>query len=248
MTVTTASRVQGGIFTLMVVRIADPYDPALERELTEQVALSPGFFADAPVVLDLKETLGCTSADDFTALKELLARHRLIPVGVQNASTLQLRAAKAVDLAAFNAAQSNSARRAAPEPARRAAPEPMPPPAASRPAAAGRARLVTQPVRSGMQIYARGGDLIVVAPVSAGAELIADGHIHVYGVLRGRAIAGAAGDQDARIFAHRFEPELVSIAGRYLVNDAIAPESLGGAAQVALLDDRLAILPGWSKG
>lgn len=229
MTVTTASKVQGGIFTLMVVRIADPYDPALDRELAEHVALSPGFFADAPVVLDLRDCLGCTSAEDFTALRHLLRRHRLMPVGVQNASALQLRAAKAVDLAAFSGAQANGARRAAPE----VAPRP---------------RLVTQPVRSGTQIYVRGGDLVVVAPVSAGAELIADGHIHVYGALRGRAIAGAAGDRDARIFAHRFEAELVSIAGRYLVSEAIAPEHLGAAAQVALIEDRLAILPGWSKG
>jgi septum site-determining protein MinC len=99
-----------------------------------------------------------------------------------------------------------------------------------------------------MQVYAKGGDLVVVAPVSAGAELIADGHIHVYGALRGRAIAGAGGDQNARIFAQRFAAELVSIAGRYLVAEAFAPEHLDQAAQVALIDDRLSILTGWSKG
>lgn len=232
MTAMTASRVQGGIFTLMVVRIGDPFDPALECELAERVARSPGFFADAPVVLDLRDCLGCTAAGDFTLLKQLLRRHRLVPVGVQNASALQLRAAAAVDLAAFNGAQANGARRGAAEPA----------------AAAPRSRLVTQPVRSGTQIYVKGGDLVVVAPVSAGAELIADGHIHVYGALRGRALAGAAGDKGARIFAQRFEAELVSIAGRYLVSEAIAAEHLHQAAQVALIDDRLAILPGWSKG
>lgn len=249
MTVMTASRLQGGIFTVMVVRIGDPYDPALDRELAEQVKLSPGFFADAPVVLDLKDCLGCTSVADFTTLRQLLHRHRLIPVGVQNASPLQLRAAKAVDLAAFNGAQSNGSRRAAAqESPRRPPPEPAPPPPEPRASAGARPHLITQPVRSGTQLYARGADLIVVAPVSAGAELIADGHIHVYGALRGRAIAGAAGDRAARIFAHRFEAELVSIAGRYLVNEAIAPEHIGGAAQVALIDDRLAILPGWSNG
>ena len=246
MTVMMASRVQGGIFTLMVVRIGDPYDPALDHELEEQVARSPGFFAEAPVVLDLKDCLGCTAVADFTALKQLLSRHRLIPVGVQNASTLQMRAAKAVDLAPFNGAQSH-ARRAAVEPAPPAAERAPRAPAEPRVAAASRPRLVTQPVRSGTQIYVRGGDLIVVAPVSAGAELIADGHIHVYGTLRGRAIAGAAGDRDARIFAHRFEPELVSVAGRYLVSDAIEPEHLNREAQVALIDDRLTILPGWSR-
>src|SRR3984893_10354476 len=241
-----ANRVQGGIFTLMVVKIGDPYDPELERDIAEQVALSPGFFADAPVVLDLKDSLGCTSVSDYTALRQLLRRHGMIPVGVQNASALQLRAAKSVDLSAFSGA--GAARRPIERPIER------PPleraadrPAADRPAES-RTRLVTQPVRSGTQIYVKGGDLVVVAPVSAGAELIADGHIHVYGVLRGRAIAGATGDTNARIFAHRFAAELVSIAGRYLVAEAIAPEHRDHAAQVALIDDRLSILPGWSKG
>jgi len=76
--------------------------------------------------------------------------------------------------------------------------------------------VVTQPVRSGAQIYAKGGDLIVLNAVSSGAELIADGNIHVYGTLRGRALAGAAGDAEARIFVNRLEAELLSIAGRYL--------------------------------
>jgi len=225
----TATRLQGGIFTLMVVKIADPYDPLLEREIDEQVAMSPAFFAQAPVVLDLKDSLGCTAAADFTALKEMLARHQLVVVGVQNASALQLRAAQAAALPALKSANGN---------ARRATPERVAPP---------RPKLVTQPVRSGTQVYAKGTDLIVVAPVSAGAEVIADGHIHVYGALRGRAIAGAAGDQSARIFTQRLEAELVSIAGRYLVSDAIAPELMQQPAHVALIDDHLTILPGWSS-
>ncbi len=239
----TANRVQGGIFTLMVVKIGDPHDPALDREIAEQVARSPGFYADAPVVLDLKDSLSCTSVADYTALKQVLRRHGLIAVGVQNASALQLRAAKAVDLAAF-AGANGAARRPAPEPSATGPDRPPQPRAPAEP----RTKLVTQPVRSGTQIYAKGGDLVVVAPVSAGAELIADGHIHVYGTLRGRAIAGAAGDVSARIFAHRFEAELVSVAGRYLVSDAIAPEHLHQPAQVALIDDRLCILRGWGNG
>jgi septum site-determining protein MinC len=227
----TATRLQGGIFTLMVVKIGDPYDPILEREIDEQVAMSPAFFAQAPVVLDLRDSLGCTAAADFTVLKEMLARHQLVVVGVQNASALQLRAAQAAALPALKSANANAN-------ARRPAPERVAPP---------RPKLVTQPVRSGTQIYAKGTDLIIVAPVSAGAEVIADGHIHVYGALRGRALAGAAGDQSARIFAQRLEAELVSIAGRYLVSDAIAPELMQQPAQVALIDDHLTILPGWSS-
>jgi septum site-determining protein MinC len=250
-----ANRVQGGIFTLMVVKVGDPYDPTLEREIAEQVALSPGFFADAPIVLDLKDSLGCTSVADYTSLRQLLRRHGMIPVGVQNASALQLRAAKAVDLSAFSGASGGSAARRPAPAAERTEPPRAPPPrerapaplerAADRPAADQRTRLVTQPVRSGTQIYAKGGDLVVVAPVSAGAELIADGHIHVYGALRGRAIAGAMGDTNARIFAHRFAAELVSVAGRYIVSDAIPAEHLNQPAQVALIDDELHILAGW---
>src|SRR5207248_2653626 len=103
------------------------------------------------------------------------------------------------------------------------------------------ARLVTEPVRSGTQIYAQGTDLIVTAAVSAGAELVADGHIHVYGALRGRALAGAGGDVEARIFCSRLEAELVSIAGRYLVSEQLPPEQRGSAVHIALVDDQLTV-------
>jgi len=96
-------------------------------------------------------------------------------------------------------------------------------------------------VRSGTQIYARGADLVVTAAVSAGAEIMADGNIHVYGVLRGRALAGASGDAEARIFCSRLEAELISIAGRYLVSDQLPPEQRGFPVQIALVDDRLTI-------
>ncbi len=237
------------MFTVMVVRIDDPYDPVLDQELRDQVARSPNFFSDAPVVLDLKDSMSCTSVADYVALKTVLRRHRLIPVGVQNASAIQLRAAAAVDLAAFNAASGGSRRNAEKSATAEAAPAAVAVPSA--PAATPaptRTRLVTQPVRSGSQVYARGGDLIVVAPVSAGAEVIADGNVHIYGALRGRAIAGAAGDAGARLFIHRLEAELICIAGRYLVNEAIGAEYLNQSVQVALIDDHLQITPGWGRG
>jgi septum site-determining protein MinC len=232
-----ANRVQGGIFTLMVLHVEDPYDPELDRELAEQVSRSPNFFADAPVVLDLKDSLSCTSVADFVSLKTVLRRHRLIPVGVQNASAIQLRAAAAVDLAPFATGSGNARRSNAAGGNGTAAG-----------AGASRTRIVTEPVRSGSQIYARGSDLVIVAPVSAGAEVIADGHIHIYGALRGRAIAGAAGDVSARIFVQRLEAELVCIAGRYLVSESIAPEHLRQPVQVALVEDHLDIMPGWGRG
>lgn len=98
-------------------------------------------------------------------------------------------------------------------------------------------KMLTDPVRSGQQVYAENCDLIVLGPVSAGAELIADGCIHVYGTLRGRAIAGANGNTNARIFCKRLEADLVAIAGVYMVADQISPQLQGKSAQIRLSDD-----------
>jgi septum site-determining protein MinC len=250
----TVSLVQGAAFTAMVARIGDPHDPDLASELGRQIALSPRFFENAPVLLDLKENMGFLDAEDLEAARTVLRRHKLILVGVQNASAPQVRAAAAAGLPSFGASRSRGAEQnavgrtntaaasaAAEAPAAVAAPPPPPPPP---PVVVGGAKtkLITHPVRSGAQIYARGADLVVTSTVGAGAEIIADGHIHVYGALRGRAIAGASGDAEARIFTSRLEAELISVAGRYLVSDNIAPDYLGQAVQVALIEDRLTIL------
>lgn len=95
-------------------------------------------------------------------------------------------------------------------------------------------KVITRPVRSGQQIYAEGADLIVLAQVSEGAEVLADGHIHVYGALRGRALAGARGDDTARIFCQNMEAELVSIAGNFLLRDSFAAEVLKKPVQIYL--------------
>lgn len=226
--------VQGALFTVMVVRAEMLRDPAFADELATQVERSPRFFLHAPVVLDLTDTDGFTAVTDFVEARELLREHTLALVGVQNAEPAQLAAAAEAGLASFAPSATRPGRRT-PRPAAVAAP-PAQPPRAS-------ARLVTTPVRSGTQIYARGTDLIVTAAVSPGAELVADGNIHVYGVLRGRALAGASGDTGARIFCSRLEAELVSIAGRYLVSEQLPAEQQGSAVQIALIDDRLTVTP-----
>ncbi|MDB5363378.1 MAG: minC [Rhodospirillales bacterium] len=237
----SADLVHGGMFTVMVVRVDDPNDPEFESRLAEQIARSPTFFANAPVVMDLQHCTGAASADAFHGLRRMLKRQHLIAIGVQNANATQIRAAMNADLAAF--APANAARRTeAAEPA--AAPAPRPAPVAAPVIAAGgvsRTKVITQPVRSGTQVYARGGDLIVLASVSPGAEVIADGHVHIYGALRGRAIAGASGDTDARIFIGKLEAELLCVAGHYLVSEAIEADYIGKSVQVTLVDDRLTI-------
>jgi septum site-determining protein MinC len=225
--------VQGALFTVMVVRAGMLRDAAFDQELEQQIGRSPRFFLNAPVVLDLKDTEGFASEDEFLDVGEALRRHTLALVGVQNALPEQLTAAAAAGLASFAPNATQPSRRAS-EPAASAAPVRA---TTSRAAA----RLVTEPVRSGTQIYARGTDLVVTAAVSPGAELVADGNIHVYGVLRGRALAGASGDVEARIFCSRLEAELVSIAGRYLVSEQLPPEQRGLAVQIALVDDQLTL-------
>ncbi len=213
----------------MVLRLGEAGLADFEQTLRSQIGRSPQFFAKAPVVLDLKDSQGLAAAADFAELKRLLRGLDLVPIGVQNANPAQREAAAEAGLGSFNGAAAQ--RRAAPT-------QPAPRPAAG----ATRSMLVTEPVRSGTQIYARGGDLIVLKSVSPGAEIIADGHIHVYGALRGRAIAGATGDGAARIFVKRLEAELVSIAGRYLVSDQIAAEHLGRPAQIMLDDEHMVVL------
>ena len=227
--------VQGALFTVMVVRASMLRDAAFDRELEQQIGRSPRFFLNAPVVLDLKDTEGFTNEDEFLDVGEALRRHTLALVGVQNALPQQLTAAAAAGLASFAPNATQPSRRAS-EPAAATAAAPVR--ATTNRAAA---RLVTEPVRSGTQIYARGTDLVVTAAVSPGAELVADGNIHVYGVLRGRALAGASGDVEARIFCSRLEAELVSIAGRYLVSEQLPPEQHGLAVQIALVDDQLTV-------
>jgi septum site-determining protein MinC len=260
--------VQGAVFTVMVVRAGLLRDPAFETELGEQISRSPRFFLNAPVVLDLRNAAGFTAPDEFADARDVLRRNTLVLVGIQNAVPAQVEAAAAAGVASF-APNSTQPRRASPPeqpaptpsqptpgqptpgqptPGQPTPGQPTPSQPTSGPAprqpervAAGKSLLVTQPVRSGSQIYARGADLVVTAAVSPGAELMADGNIHVYGVLRGRALAGASGDPEARIFCSRFEAELVSIAGHYLVSEQMPPEERGLPVQIALVDDRLTI-------
>jgi septum site-determining protein MinC len=215
--------VQGALFTVMVVRAASLRDPVFEQELSRQISRSPRFFQNAPAILDLRGVENMTETGEFETMKAKLHELTLTLVGVQNAQPAQLEAATAAGLASF-------APNAAGQPRAAAATPPAP-----------KTRVVTGPVRSGTQIYARGSDLVVTATVSPGAELVADGNIHIYGALRGRALAGANGDGAARIFCTRLEAELVSIAGRYLVSEQLPAGVQSTPVQIALVDDQLTI-------
>jgi septum site-determining protein MinC len=105
------------------------------------------------------------------------------------------------------------------------------------------ARIISQPVRSGQQVFAAEGDLVILAPVQPGAEVMAAGNIHVYGPLRGRALAGVNGDENARIFCQSLEAELVSIAGHYKISEDLQGSGWKSAVQLQLRDDLMVVTP-----
>lgn len=208
---------------------------ALAAELTARFGDPPDFFDNDPLVLDLSPLQGQSEAAiDFPALLDLLHSYRVLPVAARGGSPAQMAAALAAGLAAAPEA-------AAPAPSpQRAGKPPAPTPAAPAAAAAENvaltALIIDKPLRSGQQVYARGRDLVVLSMVNPGAEVIADGHIHVYAPLRGRAIAGARGNTEARILSLCLEPELISIAGVYRTSEVPLPaDVLAKPTQVRLV-------------
>lgn len=212
-------------------------------DLAERVADAPGFFDFDPVLIDLAPVREAEEPIDFAAIAGQLRQQRTLPVAVRGGSPAQMEAARAAGLAA--APDASPARAEAPAPVevvREVIREvevvrevPMPGPGTV---------VVDKPLRSGQQVYARGADLVVMAVVSFGAEVIADGNIHVYAPLRGRAIAGARGNTEARIFSTCLEPQLVSIAGIYRTTETALPDNVAGKpAQVRLEGEKLIIEP-----
>ncbi len=166
----------------------------------------------------------------------LRSRH-LTPLGIRGGDARWAEAAETAGLPIFNADSDPEARtQAGPAQSSGAAPGTN-----GEPDVATCGMVITEPVRSGQQIYARGGDLVVIASVSPGAELLADGHIHVYGALRGRALAGVQGDESARIICQGFHAALVSVAGTYSVSEQFDEELSGKPVQAFLQQGTLRI-------
>ncbi|HZP66618.1 MAG TPA: septum site-determining protein MinC [Rudaea sp.] len=214
---------------------ADP--EALREELARKVEAAPQLFGRAPLVLDLGHLPALPDADAARALLAAVRAAGLLPVGLAYGTSENAVLAEALDLPLF--AKFRAAYDPAPKAAEAAAEKAPPAPA---PAAEGaRALRHDKPVRSGQQVYARGRDLVLAATIGNGAEVIADGSIHVYGRLSGRALAGAQGDETARIYCLDFRAELVSIAGRYRVFEDI-PADLRGKPVQAWLDGEKLLL------
>jgi septum site-determining protein MinC len=229
-------------FTMLRLRSTDV--DLVERQLRAKVAKLPSLFLDAPVLVDLGGLGDGASSLALDELVRALRACKLVPVAAANIPDELRDAVAAAGLGVWRppvaprgraADESEAAEAAAPEPgpapietAPAALPSPLPRPPHTGP------MVVTRPVRGGQVIHARDNDLVVLAPVNPGAQVIADGHLHIYAPLRGRAVAGAAGLPGARIFCQKLEAELVAIAGAYVMAEEIPAALRGRAAQVFL--------------
>jgi septum site-determining protein MinC len=225
----TPIELKGSSFTLSVVHLHDAKPEVIRQALEDKIAQAPAFLQHAPVVVNVSALEGPVN---WPQLQKTIAASGLRVVGICGCKDTELKAEiERAGLPLLTEGKEKAPRQvSAPEPA------PVVTPVT-------KTRLVDMPVRSGQRIYAPHCDLIVTSHVSAGAELIADGNIHVYGMMRGRALAGAGGDKEAQIFCTHLTPELVSIAGEYWLSDKIPAEFYGKAARLQLINDALTIQP-----
>lgn len=227
-------KLKGRLFTITVIQVFNKDMYAFEQQIEKIVNQAPKLFYKIPVVLD------CSALEQeissllpfFSCLK----KYHLHPIGVQGPQSWLIHLAGLQSVPLFQSSSNQDKPVIIEEKKKKAEivskkiDEKFAP-----------TKVVTQPVRSGQQIVSKKGDLVVISSVGHGAELLADGNIHVYGPLRGRALAGIAGDKSARIFCTQLDAELVSIAGFYRLRESIPP--MNGPCQIFIQDDRLQILP-----
>ena len=240
-------RLRGANFNLLVLRLLDHRPEVVVPAIGDQFRRAPGFLRFAPIVLGLSDIQVPPAEVDFPSLIQGLRELEIMPIGTTGGTAEMRNVAISYGLPPVRSIGGKETDEdiTAPAPPAGDAPQAAPPPPQpiTKPAAARSTMVVDQPVRAGQRSWAEGADLIITSTVNAGAEVIADGNIHVYGALRGRAIAGGASNMEARVFALNFDPELVSIAGFYAVREGFPAAQIGKAMQVRLVGERMRFDP-----
>lgn len=226
---------KGSLFALTSIQIQGTNLKNLDEHLQLKIKQAPGFFKNAPMVIDLSK-LPADYTPDISKLIACLRNNNLIPIGIKKTANHAINqqalennlAILAENKSNDNKNNKNNNNNGNNNNTEQDINNPI-------------CKVITQPVRSGQQIYARGGDLIILAPVSNGAEILADGNIHVYGPLRGRALAGVMNNKDAHIFCQSLEAELVSIAGSYQVSENLRDNHWKQSVHIQLCNSSLEI-------
>lgn len=233
---------KGGMLPMTVMELSSADPERIREQLAGKLSQSPAFFQHTPVVLSVEKV-----DEPHLALERICAvcrAHKLLPVAVRGGADPVKQSAWALGLGWFPPQEEARARTLESVPPVEAEPQSDDVEVEALEAApAPGGRIFRGTVRSGQQVTAPDGDLVVVGSVNAGAELLAAGNVHVYGALRGRALAGIHGDHKAGIFCRELRAELLSVAGNYKRLEDIDPQLLGGSVQVALEDDQLSIKP-----
>jgi septum site-determining protein MinC len=223
-------------FSVPVLSIASNDLILIQQLLDEKIKLAPEFFKHSPVVVDLGEVNKKQLALDFEDLATVIRKTGLFTIGIRNSNEAQQ--AQAISLGIpVNTAPTSDVR------VENRKPKPITAPADDEFVGSDSTTVtITKPIRSGQRIYSF-GDLIVLAQVGAGAEILAEGNIHVYGTLRGRALAGVQGNTEARIFCSDLQAELISIAGNYKISDDIHGAIANTPVQIYLQKNTLVVKP-----
>ena len=232
-------------FSVPVLVLAGNDVITIEQQLQEKIQQAPEFFKNSPLVFDLQELNKHDLDIDIAELTRVIRKLGLLPIGIRAGAAQQHKQALELGIPIHSghstALSSAAQKQQAPEP------EPEPEPeheseqeSTPEPQAVAATTMITHPVRSGQRIYAT-GDLVILAQVSAGAEIMAEGNIHVYGSLRGRALAGVQGNTEARIFCSDLQAELISIAGNYKVIEDLNSATYNRPVQIFLDKNALVI-------
>lgn len=245
--ISPALEVKGSVLTIITLHIMDTRPDVLYPQLAKKFGQAQAFFKSAPVILDLADLHGRELDElDFRLLVSTLRDFGLVPVGVRSCDEFQSDRVVEAGLGLLPAIRRKSGGRevsagtaATPETAGEDVQVEAGEQQASSTRTAVPTKVINQPVRSGQQVFAPEGDLVILSSVNAGAEVLAAGNIHVYGALRGRALAGINGDSSSQIFSLQSDPELVAIAGEYMVNESIDRDVLNNSAVFSLKDGSL---------
>ena len=209
---------------------------AIAKDLDQAIESAPKYFTHAPIIVDILNLGPLKNELDIAALCTLLREKKIIPIGIRGIDAKQKTIATDNGLAILKTALPTQDEAPAPKIESKKTEENS----EKIQSKFSRSKIITKPIRAGTRVYAKDADLIILAAVNSGAEVIADGNIHIYAPLRGRALAGASGDKEARIFCQAIEAELVSIAGHYWVKENIkTPKASQSMLQIYLENDKL---------